>query len=340
MIRKRKLKESYMIIFFLLILAVLPLIVSGSYWLQVFVLGEFLALIVMSLFLLSGLSGQISLGHAGFYAIGAYTSAILCTRLGISPWITIFIGAIAAGIVGLIIGYPSLRLRGPYFIISTVGFCEIVYLTVLNWTDLTRGPMGITGIPPLTSIKLGGLVIDFSQKITFYYLLIVVIAIASFLVYNLVNSRTGNALKAIRDDDIAASCMGINLAYYKVLAFVISAMLAGLAGGLYAHFMRFVSPETFTLGESINYLVLLLVGGSASLLSAFLGGIGMSTLLESMRFLSGYRLIVYGVILVLVILFMPSGLAGLIHKAAAAIKKKAGDFKVKKNKKNRRNRRP
>lgn len=332
MIRKRKLKESYVIIFFLLILSVLPLFVSGSYWLQVFVLGEFLALIVMSLFLLSGLSGQMSLGHAGFYAIGAYTSAILCTSFDMSPWITIFIGAIAAGIAGFIIGYPALRLRGPYFIIATVGFCEIVYLTVLNWIDLTRGPMGITGIPPLTSINLGSFVIDFSQKITFYYFLIVILAVVSFLVYNLVNSRTGNALKAIRDDDIAAECMGINLAYYKVFAFVCSAMIAGFAGGLYAHFMRFVSPETFTLGESINYLVLLLVGGSTSILGAFLGGIGMSTLLESMRFLSDYRLIVYGVILLLVILFMPHGLAGLIHKAAGTFRKLSKKLSAEKKK--------
>ncbi|RKL63481.1 branched-chain amino acid ABC transporter permease [Thermoanaerobacteraceae bacterium SP2] len=319
----KKKVEPFIIGIFLLLLMVIPVFVKAQYWMQVLIIGEIKTLLVMSLFVLCGITGQISLGQAGFFAIGAYTSALFSIIFSLSPWLTILIGALFAAIAGVIIGYPALRLKGPYLIIATVGFGEIIRLIALNWVSVTKGPMGLTNVPPLTAIKIANIInIDFNNKLANYYLLILIIAVITFLVYNLTNSRTGYALKSIRDDEIAAEVMGINLAYYKVMAFTFSALLAGLAGGFYVHYIRFVSPDSFTLSESINYLILLLVGGSSSILGPFIGGLGLTSLLESLRFLSEYRMITYSMILYFTILFLPKGLSNLLHKSSPLSSKK------------------
>lgn len=323
----KKIKESRILLVIFTIMLLIPIFIRDAYWIQVLVVAEIKTLLVISLFLLCGMTGQMSLGHAGFYAIGAYTSALLNVNLQISPWITVFIGAAFAAFAGLLIGYPALRLKGPYLIIATVGFGEIIRLVAVNWISVTKGPMGVTGIRPLTGIRLGPISLDFNNKLSNYYFLILLLVVVTFLAYNLVNSRTGIAMKAIRDDDIAAEVMGINLAYYKVLSFTLSAGLAGLAGGFYAHYMRFISPDSFTLAESQNYMILLLVGGSASILGPFIGGLGISSLLESLRILSDYRMIAYGVILFLVILFMPKGIAGMLTGLTGLVVKKADKIK-------------
>lgn len=323
----KKIKEPHILLVIFIIMLLIPIFIRDAYWIQVLVVAEIKTLLVISLFLLCGMTGQMSLGHAGFYAIGAYTSALLNVNLRISPWITVLIGAVFAAFAGLLIGYPALRLKGPYLIIATVGFGEIIRLIAVNWISVTKGPMGVTGIRPLTGIGLGPISLDFNNKLSNYYFLILLLVVVTFLAYNLVNSRTGIAMKAIRDDDIAAEVMGINLAYYKVLSFTLSAGLAGLAGGFYAHYMRFISPDSFTLAESQNYMILLLVGGSASILGPFIGGLGISSLLESLRILSDYRMIAYGVILFLVILFMPKGIAGMLTGLTGLVVKKADKIK-------------
>ncbi|WCK56364.1 branched-chain amino acid ABC transporter permease [Aneurinibacillus sp. Ricciae_BoGa-3] len=301
--------KKILVLFIVLISVVVPLVSSNDYLIQILIMSGINILLVLSLNLISGFAGQISLGHAAFFGIGAYASALLSMK-GLNVWVAIPAAGLVAAILGFLIGSPVLRLRGHFFAIATLGFGEIIHLVLNNWVDVTRGPMGLSGIPTPENI----LFMDFSLKSNYYYLILVVVLLALYLSITVKHSKMGRALLAIRTDEITAKAMGINIAYYKIFAFTLSAAIAGIAGATYSHFILFLSPETFSLPASINILLMLLIGGIGSIPGSVLGGLFITVLSEYLRTFAQYQMLIYGVLIVLIVIFMPKGLSGLLHK--------------------------
>jgi len=289
-----------------------PLLGFKSYYLHIAVLSLLHVLLALGLNLIAGYAGQLSLAQAAFFGIGAYASALLMLNLHWSFWLAAPAGALLAGLVAVAIGLPTLRLKGPYFVISTMGFGEIVRLIFLNWESVTRGPNGLTGIPAPDPISLGFVTLSFESRMESYYLILFVLFGVLILYYNLVHSRIGRALRAIRNDYIAAQVMGIHVAFYRILAFGTGAMIAGLTGALYASYIRFISPDTFTSGESINILIMMVIGGMGTIIGPIIGAVFVTYLLETMRVFAEYRLVIYGLLMFIVILYMPQGIAGML----------------------------
>ena len=284
-----------------------------NYYLHIAVLSLLHILLALGLNLIAGYAGQLSLAHAAFFGIGAYTTALLTLNQHWSFWLAAPIGAVVAGLVAVAIGLPTLRLKGPYFVISSMGFGEIVRLIFLNWQSVTRGPNGLPGIPAPDPINLGFVKLTFESRMESYYLILFVLFSVLILYYNLVNSRIGRALRAIRNDYIAAQVMGIHIAFYRILAFAGGAALAGLTGALYSGYIRFISPDTFTSGESINILIMMVIGGMGTIVGPIIGAVAITYLLETMRVFAEYRLVIYGLLMFVVILYMPQGVAGMLE---------------------------
>jgi branched-chain amino acid transport system permease protein len=248
----------------------------------------------------------MSFGYAAFYGIGAYTAAILATRYGVPFWATFVLGGVVAGLVGMAIAVPTLRLKGIFLALVTIGFQEIVFLVTLNWTSLTRGPMGIPGIPPPSLGAYG-----FNSNRDYFYLILALNVVMIFVVSRIMDSRLGRMFIAMREDEVAAQSVGISIYPAKVLSFVISTFMAGVAGAFFAHHARFVSADSFRLDETFIILTMLIVGGMGTVIGPIIGAVFLVILPEAARFLAHYRDIVYGAILILVILFRPQGIAGI-----------------------------
>lgn len=288
-----------------------PHLVESQYVMHLLIMGCIYTILTQSLNLIAGYMGAISIGHAAFYGIGAYTSALLALRLNLPFIVTVPCAALLAGFAGLVLAIPSLRLKSSYLVITTIAFGKAIHLIMINAVPLTRGPLGLLGIPAPFMLKLGALQIDFSTKTQYYYLMMAVMLMIMFLYYRLIHSRTGRAIIGVREDEIASAVIGVDVVYYKILSFVIGTATAGLAGALYAHYVRFISPETFSIFESITLLIMMIVGGTGTFIGPILGAFGITFLLENLRFLATFRLMIYGVILFLTIFFMPKGLVGL-----------------------------
>ncbi|MFH1139789.1 MAG: branched-chain amino acid ABC transporter permease [Pseudomonadota bacterium] len=292
----------------------------GVYWVSLLILMGIYAIVALGLNLLTGFTGLISLGHAALFAVGAYSSAILTGKYGASFWLALPASGFLAMAAGVVVGVPSLRMKGLYLAISTMGLGFIVEEIIIQWSDLTNGVNGMS----LTRPSLWGL--DLTSDFAYYYLVFAVLLIMLVVTKNLLRTPTGRAMIAIRDNDIAAMSMGINLAFYKTAAFSISAFYAGIAGSLFGHFMYFIGPENFDLLVSISFLVMLLVGGVGSVRGAIFGAVFI-TLLPEMISLgkdylpdfigrqSGLQAAVYGLILILFIRFEPLGLNGWYVKS-------------------------
>lgn len=302
-----KYKKFYMILFILLVVSI-PMLNFSSYIMRILILGGIYIVLALSLNLLTGFTGQVSLGHAAFYGIGAYTSALLSLKFGYSFLITATCGGIMAAMFGVLLGSPTLKLQGSYLSIVTLGFCEIARIIELNWMGLTRGPLGIPGIP---SPKIFGFIIEKDRD--YYYLIVVLIVITIFVIKNIINSKTGRAMIAIREDDIAAEAMGINIFKYKLLAFTISAFFAGLAGSFYAHYVTFIDPQSFTFDESIQILSMVILGGMGSIPGTIIGALVLVSIPEILRSVQEYRMVLYGIVLVVMMLVRPQGLFGDIN---------------------------
>ena len=280
---------------------------ADNYLLHMANISMMFAILTISLNILSGFTGLMSVGHIAFFGIGAYTAAILTTKAGMP----ILVGFIAAGVVSslfsLLLGLPTMRLRGMYFSVATMAFGEIIYQLIKNLESLTGGTKGITKIPP---IEMFG--ISFKGYRNFYYLMLLGLVAVIVLTHNLKNSRPGRAMLAIRANDIAAEAMGVNVVTYKLVAFMTSAFFAGIAGAFYAHEVRYISPETFASVESATLLAMMVVGGIGSIPGAILGGAALTILPEVLRFIGEFRLVLYGAAVVAIIIFAPKGLGGLI----------------------------
>jgi branched-chain amino acid transport system permease protein len=262
-------------------------------------------ILALGLNLVVGQTGLLHLGYVAFYGIGAYTYALLSTGVHASFWIGLPAAMFAAAIFGLVLGFPVLRLRGDYLAIVTLGFGEVTRLVLRNWDEVTNGPNGILGI---ARPSLGGWVLD--TPASFYYLVLVLALLALFAMRRIFQSRIGRAWVAIREDELAARTIGIDVARYKLLAFALGAAVAGLGGSVFAAKMTFVSPESFTFFESVIILCMVVLGGMGSLPGVVLGAAVITILPELLRGVSDYRMLIFGAAMVLLMVFRPQGLIG------------------------------
>lgn len=285
------------------LLAAVPLAISNNYVLGILVFIGINTILALGLNMLMGYAGQVSLGHAAFYGIGAYTTAILTTTLKLSPWVGMAAAVVVAGGVAYLIGKPTLKLRGHYLAMATLGFGVIVKIVFVQWTAFTGGTSGITGLPPF-SIR-GVELVDDRQ---YYYLVWFFVLLLIWLSYNIVESRVGRALRAVHTSEAAAASVGVDTAKYKLQVFVLSGMYGGLAGALYAHYVRFVNPDPFGFMFSIELVVMVVVGGMASIWGAIAGAGTITILSQVLRPFEEYEVLAFGLILVLVMIYMPAGL--------------------------------
>ncbi|MBF0257988.1 MAG: branched-chain amino acid ABC transporter permease [Desulfamplus sp.] len=261
-----------------------------------------------------GLAGMLDLGYIAFYGVGAYTYAILNVNYGLAFWFCLPFSAFFACIAGCIVGYPTLRMRGDYLAIVTLGFGEIVRIILNNWMTLTNGPNGILGVKPigiLIPVMENGFTFEifWVKKLEFFYYFALALAIVAIIAVKRLNfSRIGRAWESIREDETAAELMGVNTFNYKLLAYAMGAIFAGLAGALFAARMRFVSPESFTFLESVMVLCMVVLGGMGSIPGIILGVIALIALPEVFRELESYRMLVFGSTMVIMMLFRPAGL--------------------------------
>ncbi len=257
---------------------------------------------VLGLNLITGVTGQLSLGHSAFFSIGAYTSALLMMMSGVPFILSIFLAAVMAGVVGGVFGIPILRLRGDYLAIATLGFCEIVKVIILNLK------VNLYGSTKLLSTSLDGIPGDVSL-----WLVMILTVLAVLFMIGLERSKFGLALRSIREDEVASQMMGIDIARHKILSFAIGSAFAGLGGALYASYITAISPNDFGFMKSIEMLCMLVLGGMGSILGVIAGTTVLTAIPEILRFAQEYRMIMYGVVLIFMMVFRPRGLFGKIR---------------------------
>jgi branched-chain amino acid transport system permease protein len=261
------------------------------------------AIAVIGLGVLGGYAGQVSLGQAAFYGIGAYTSALLSTRLGLPVGLSILAAPLVAGAIGYIAGRPTMRVAGLYLVMITIGINEITRLILLNWIDFTHGPQGVKGIP---GPMLGD--ISLRNSTWYFYLALGVLILVILLTHRILRSRVGMYLQALGDSEIAARMIGVDTAGVKTLAFVISAILAGLAGALYAHYIGYIHPDNFKLDVSVLFLTMAIFGGQRSIPGMLVAAAVLTGATEYLRSIGEYRLVAYGFLLLVGMIYMPDGI--------------------------------
>ncbi|HPI93146.1 MAG TPA: branched-chain amino acid ABC transporter permease [Deltaproteobacteria bacterium] len=295
-----------------------PLVITDRYVQHIMVLSGVYVLLAVSWNLLTGFAGQLNLGHAAFFGIGAYASALISMHFHLSPWLGLLCGGLVASIFGGLLGIPSFRLSGPFLAITTIGFSEITRMVAMNWVGLTRGSLGLYGIPPLTPIKLGqGTSIEFTTEFSAYYVILALIFIIVYVVSTLHRSEFGLTVESLREDEMGAESIGINTSHYKLAVFMISAFIAGTAGAFYAHYERLISPNMLSTGVTFSIITMVMVGGIGTIWGPIIGAVVLTFLSEGLRFVEeainlDIRMIIYGVVLALVILFMRQGLVGVL----------------------------
>jgi len=290
------------LIFFVLLL-IIPLFTRDPYVLRILIFANMYAIFAVSWDLLSGYTGQINFGHALFFGVAAYTSALLNTHLEWQPWATIPIGALAATIAGLVVCLPALRLRGPYLSLVTLAFPLILLGIVFAFTDFTGGEWGISGIDPIHG-----------DRTVIYFISVLIMLVSVFIMWKLTDARsslvrTGIIFHAIREDEIAARASGINTVRYKMLAFAVGGFFAGIAGAFLAHFMRIAGPSNLDLFLSFQVIIWTVFGGIASIYGPVAGVYILHPLMEFLRVVPEYRILIFAGIVVLILLFMPEGVA-------------------------------
>jgi branched-chain amino acid transport system permease protein len=294
-----------------------PLWVWNPYHLHTLIMAGIFAVLALSLNVLLGYTGQLSLGHAAFFGIGAYASGLLTVKLEWSPWIGLLVAVALPGLAGWGIGRLALKIRGAYFVLLTISFAGVVSLVSVNWMELTNGPLGLPGVPPL-EIALPGLpALSLRTKTAYYYVVLAAVALCYLVCLGLVRSRVGRALVALRENEPLAESVGINVTHYLVLATVVSAAMAGLGGGLYAHYTRFVSPEVFLFTYTVTMVIMVVAGGKGTLTGPVVGAVLFTALPEVLRAATSWQwqMLLYGILLVVVLFFMPQGIVPSLRAA-------------------------
>lgn len=304
-------KPIYLKLIAALLLVLLPFILEpiNSYLVHIAISIGIFAILSLSLNVIIGHAGIFALGHAAFYGIGAYSAALLMIRLELSFWVALPLSAMIAGIAGLIIGLPVIRLRGDYLAIVTLGFGEIVRMIFINWVPVTNGPMGLPGIPEPSLFGF-----TFQQKTEYYYLILILLMVTVFVLYRIVHSGIGLNMMSIREDETLANSIGINPVRYKLLAFVLGGFFAGVAGAFWASYITFVSPDSFRYLDSVNILAMVILGGVGSIPGAVLGAVIMVLAPELLRFVNEYRMLILGLAIVLMMIYKPTGFWGEKHR--------------------------
>ncbi len=306
-----------------------PLWLRDPYLLNAFITTGIFTIAAMSLNLLLGYTGQLSLGHVAFFGIGAYTSALVSLGFDIGivgdfrivhdpwpVWSGFVIGTIVAGVFGYLVGKLSFRVRGAYFVIVAISFAEVVRLVALNWVELTQGPLALTGIPPFT-LGLPGLgELTFWGKVPNYYLVLGVGILAYVLIRRVVRSRAGRAMMALKDNESLAMSMGIDVTHYLVIAAVISAAIAGAAGSLYAHYLQIIDPDVFAFLYTVTMVIMVITGGKGTLAGPVVGGLIFGFFPVGVRAVAGPELqwILYGVLMIVIVFVLPQGIVPAIER--------------------------
>jgi len=298
-----KRKDLYALLGVVLAILLFSWLAGGKeYYLSLLVFVGINSLMTMGLSMLMGYAGQISLGHAAFFGIGAYSSGILTTKYFFHPVGAFMIGIFLSALIAFLVGKPTLRLKGHYMAVATLGFGEILFIVFNELSSLTGGPSGLSGIPPLMIFGHP------LEGATYLYLVWAFVILLLVFSLNVINSRVGRALRALHGSELAASAMGVDASRFKVQVFVLSAIYASTAGSLYAHFITFISPSSFSFMFSILLLMMVVVGGAETIWGALLGTMLLTLLPEYLRGLEDFEVLVYGAILMVVLLFMPQGI--------------------------------
>jgi branched-chain amino acid transport system permease protein len=287
--------------------ALLPLATGTAYGQVLLNVAVLNAIAVLGFYVIFGLTGIFSVAQGAFVGIGAYTSAILTVDFHWPVWAGVLAAPMVAALAGVLLGAPTLKLKTHYLTMATIGFAEVVRLVMTNWDQVTHGTSGIRGIPAPAAA--------FEQPVPYYYLGLAVLLLTVLAVNRLRHSRLGRNLEAIRDDELAAETCGVNLTAYRIMAFAVAAALGGLSGGLYAHLLRYVSPDAFTLEQTIQILAMLMIGGRSSVGGAIAGAVALTYLPEALRSFKDWYMAIYGAGLLLILIFLPDGIAGLARRA-------------------------
>jgi branched-chain amino acid transport system permease protein len=303
-----------------------PYLITNDYYLGVLIFTALNCLACTGLCLLMGYAGQISIGHGAFIAIGAYSSAILTTKLGWSPWAAMGCGVMIVIFVAFFVGIPTLRLKGHYLAMATLGFASIVHIVSVAAVEVTNGPSGISSIPRL---EVFGYPLNSDTK--FFYFSWGIVIIGFYLAINLIHSRVGRGLKALHGSEDAASSLGVNITVYKIKVFVLSAIYASISGSLYAHYVLYIDPGPFDVTHSVLLVTMVAVGGLHNIWGALTGAVLLSLLPEflssmseylqgfGIRYKTDYDTLVYGGILLLIMLFLPEGLFDGLGRSVKAV---------------------
>jgi branched-chain amino acid transport system permease protein len=304
----------------LAVAATAPAWVWNPYHLHTLIMAGIFAVLALSLNLLLGYTGQLSLGHAAFFGIGAYATALLTVKLEWSPWLGLAAAVALPALSGWVIGRLALKIRGAYFVLLTISFAGVISLVSVNWMELTNGPLGLPGVPAV-EIALPSLpTLSLRTKSAYYYLVLAAVVLCDLLCLALVRSRVGRALVALRENETLAESVGIDVTHYLVLATVISAGMAGLGGWLYAHYTRFVSPEVFLFTYTVTMVIMVVAGGKGTLACPVVGAVLFTALPEALRAFASWQwqMALYGILLVAVLFFLPQGIVPSLARRRSA----------------------
>ncbi len=286
-----------------------PLVAPNRYVVHIVNMAGLYILISLGLNLAMGYCGQINLALGAFWGVGAYTAALLSTRLGTPIWVNMPVGMVLAGVTGALIALPMLKVRSHYLALVTIGLAETINIIIVNETWLTEGPLGISGIP---MPNLFGIAIDGDER--FYYLVLVCVVVGYLVARQLTSHRIGRSFIAIRDDFVAAKAMGVNTAKYQVMANSICGVYCGVAGVLYAHMNTYISPDIFEFKSALFVLTMTMIGGMGSIVGSVVGGLGLPLIQEWLRAIGNWQLVGFGVAIIIVVLFVPGGVVGLARR--------------------------
>ncbi|TDM05360.1 MAG: branched-chain amino acid ABC transporter permease [Ideonella sp. MAG2] len=295
----------------------LPSLITVPYFMHLVILALIWVILAQGQNLIQGFVGYVSIAQAGFMGIGAYFSTLLTVKLGWPVWTCLALAPLFTALVSVVVGYPSLRVKGHYFAIVTLAYNMVIFTILMTFSSLTGGEAGIPDVPRPSEINVGGWVINFEGRSSVYYygLVALVAALVTGLCALILHSRVGRVLVAIRQNETLADSMGVSTWRYKLLAFVVSAGMAGLAGALYAHYIGFLNPEPFGVDQSLNAILAVILGGSGTLTGPIIGAFAVVFLPEYLRIADSYRLVTYGLILVLTTIFLPRGVVPVIQQA-------------------------
>ena len=296
-----------------LVLIAFPLVAPNRYIVHIVNMAGIWVLMSLGLNMAMGYCGQINLALGAFWAVGAYTAALLNTRFGMPIWVNMPIGMVLAGVTGALIALPMLKVKSHYLALVTIGLAETINIILVNETWLTEGPLGISGIK---MPNLFGIPFDGDER--FFYLVLICVVLGYLVARQIVSHRIGRSFMAIRDDLTAAKAMGVNVAKYQVMANAIAGVYCGVAGVLYAHMATYISPDIFEFKNALFVLTMTMIGGMGSLAGSLVGAIGLPLVQEWLRAFGAWQLVGFGLAIMIVVLFMPGGVVGLAQKIEQA----------------------